>query len=417
MSGTFRLPWLVLLLTVGLIAVGITFIYSGTTGTHLDGLAARQALSAGMALPLLLLVACVPPAKLSRSAGFLFVAMLGGLVAVLFVGIEINYARRWFQGPAGFLIQPSELAKPVFVLVVARFLTLRGEARRLGTLLGLVAIIALPFLLIRAQPDLGTALIFVPVVAGMAFTAGARRTWYLVALVIGLVGASALYQSPLLEDYQKERVRTFLVSIPERTAQAQEARRDGEYRRASAIEYEIQEIKRNAGYQSHIAQTSIGSGGWFGKGLGQGPQNRLRTLPERHNDFIFSVIAEETGWVGCAALLAGYLLLGVAILQVASATRDSFGRLICVGAALFLNTQAFANVAMNTGLLPITGMPLPFVSQGGSSMMSSLALVGMVVAVARTRHFDEPFSYTTGPLPDPFGFRAVDASRKRLRFH
>jgi cell division protein FtsW (lipid II flippase) len=178
---------------------------------------------------------------------------------------------------------------------------------------------------------------------------------------------------------------------------------------ADAKQEQLTNLKRGEGYQSHCAQTSIGSGGLFGKGLGLGPQNRYEYLPARHTDFVFAVIGEEWGFVGSALVLLLFTLLGLAFLSVASGTRDRFSRLVCVGAAACLLPQAFANIAMASGLMPVTGIPLPFVSHGGSSLFSSFALLGMVLAAARSQRNHEPFLYPAFDPQDPFSAREAAA--------
>ncbi len=411
--GFKKIPWSVILLTSVLVATGVAFIRSSTMGTALEGWHRRQILSVVMGLPLFLLAAALPSRFLARSATPLYVLTLIALALVLVVGVEINHARRWFAGPGGFLLQPSELAKPVFVLALARYLEFRPEPNQWHRLIGPLLLMLPPFLLIQAEPDLGTAMMFAAILAGMLYTAGTRR-WYFGA---GLLGALVLFplllSSPLLKDYQKERIRAFQLSVPAMTAQAKEARHRGDTSEAVRVEQQVRDLKRKSGYQSYFAQVSIGSGGWFGQGVGQGPQNRLKYLPERHNDFVFAVVGEEAGLMGSSLLIAGFFLLGALLLRIARGTRDRFGRLVATGAAVALVTQAMANMAMTMGLLPITGLPLPFISQGGSSMMSSLALVGLAVGVGRSRLEAEPFLYRVSRAEDAFAPQVSDG-RQRL---
>ena len=402
-----EVPWLVPALATALIVLGLLFVRSSTSGTAIAGLEWRQLKVVVASLPVLLVVSLLPHRRLARLSYLAWFAGVASLVLVLFVGVNVGGARRWFDTPFDFRIQPSELMKPALVLALARWLEFRPEPDRLRDLIGPALLAAIPFALVRIEPDLGTALLLLPIPAAMLWAAGARRGHYVAAGVLGIALVPAVYFSPVLEEYQRERVNTFLRSAPELAEEALAARRAGDDELAKKLELELADHKLGAGYQSHCAQTSIGSGGLLGKGLGQGPQNRLSYLPARHTDFIFAVIAEEWGFVGGAFVLLLFTLLGLAFLSVAAGTRDRFSRLVGVGAAACLLPQAFANIAMASGLMPVTGIPLPFVSHGGSSLFATFALLGMVVAAARSQRTHEPFLYPrlNDDPPDPFAAR------------
>ncbi len=409
MSARHRLdvPWQIPVLSSLLVVLGLLFVRSSTQGTQLEGLERRQLLMIGAALPALLLFGSLSHRRLARLAFPLYALGLGALLLVPWIGTDVGGARRWFRLPFEVQLQPSELMKPLLVLALARWLEFRRPPTRLVDLLGPLLLIGAPFVLIKLEPDLGTALLLLPIGVAMLWYAGARKLHFLggAALVATLV--PVIYFSPILAEYQKERVRTFLESVPDVAAKALEAHRTGAAGEADRLERELVELKRGSGYQSHCAQTSIGSGGLFGKGLGQGPQNRLSYLPARHTDFIFAVIAEEWGLLGGGAVLLLFVLLGLSFLSVAAGTRDRFSQLVSVGAAASLVIQAFANVAMASGLMPVTGIPLPFVSQGGSSILSSLLLLGLVIAASRSRRDGEPFLYRANEPSDPFHARAA----------
>jgi rod shape determining protein RodA len=419
-------PWLVPATAGALLVLGLLFVRSSTSGTSIHGLEWRQLKVIVASLPVLLLASALSHRRLARLAFALYAAGLASLVLVLFVGVNVGGARRWFDTPFDFRVQPSELMKPALVLALARWLEFRPEPDRLRDLAVPLLLTLVPFTLVRIEPDLGTALLFLPIPAAMLWAAGARRLHYVAAAALVVLLTPALYFSPLLEEYQRERVTTFLRSAPQLAEEALAARRaaaDGTLadeqragleRRARALEQELADHKLGAGYQSHCAQTSIGSGGLAGKGLGQGPQNRLSYLPARHTDFIFAVVAEEWGFVGSCAIVGIFLLLGLGLLSVAAGTRDRFCQLVCVGAAASLVPQAFANLAMASGLIPVTGIPLPFLSQGGSSVMSSFALLGIVIAAARSRRDAEPFLYRSSEPVDPFDARAAAAPVRDL---
>lgn len=415
----FPVPWTILLLVSALIGLGLLFVRSSTSGTHLDGLEVRQLELVIASLPILFFFAWVDYRRLARHAFLLYLLGLLALAAVLVVGKYSNGARRWFEGPFDFRVQPSELMKPLLVIALARWLEFRDAPERLRDFLVPVALALAPAALVKIEPDLGTALLFVPIVAAILYAAGARKRWFAAAIVVAAVAAPAAYYSPFLADFQKKRIATFLTSVRELSSDVQEARRAAkeappERRKeavaaADALEIRLVDLKRGEGYQSHCAQTSIGSGGLLGKGLGQGKQNRLEYLPARHTDFVFAVIAEEWGFVGSAVVLLLFTLLGLAFLSVAAGTRDRFSRLVCVGAAACLLPQAFANIAMASGLMPVTGIPLPFVSHGGSSLFASFALLGMVLAAARSQRNHEPFLYPAVDPQDPFSARQAAA--------
>jgi rod shape determining protein RodA len=417
-ARTLSFPWTMPLLVVALLAIGVLFVQSATAGTRLDGLESRQLQMVAASLPILIAFAAFGYRRLARHAYLLYGLGLLSLVAVHFLGVNSNGARRWFDGPMGFRLQPSEVMKPLLVLALARWLQFREAPDRLRDLAVPALLAAVPAALVKIEPDLGTALLFVPILAAILYAGGARKRYFAGAILLVAVAAPAAYFSPFLADFQKKRVQTFLTSVREKSGEVDDARRAAsnaqdegerarETARADALQAQLSQLKRDEGYQSHCAQTSIGSGGLLGKGLGQGPQNRLEYLPARHTDFIFAVIAEEWGFVGSCAVLLLFSLLGLSFLSVAAGTRDRFSRLVCVGAAACLVPQAFANVAMASGLMPVTGIPLPFMSHGGSSLFSSFALLGMVVAAARSQRNHEPFLYPSSDPPDPFAARVA----------
>ena len=413
--GARGVPGFVLLLVPLLLALGLTFLHSATAGTSHDGMARRQAIALLAALPVAALGALLPLRWFQHKAYVAYGVGVLALVLVLFVGIDLNHSRRWFAGPAGFLIQPSELFRPLLILALARaFLSYREEP---GTRPLLVAglLLAVPCLLVRAEPDLGTALSYVPGALAMAYVAGVRRRVFVGAVLLAALGATLAMQSPWpLRDYQKERVQTFLFSIPRASAKVRELHRAGDVEQANLLQAQIREVKRTSGYQSHTALTSVGSGGVEGKGLGQGPQNRLGFLPERHNDFVFAVIAEELGLWGGVVVVTLYLALVLAVFQVAATARCEFAGLVLVGIGSGLVAQAFANIAMTLGLLPITGMPLPFVSQGGSSLLASLSMIGLVVSAGRAREGEALSAPRRASRHDPFGASAPGAGEWQL---
>jgi rod shape determining protein RodA len=246
-----------------------------------------------------------------------------------------------------------------------------------------------PMLLIIMQPDLGTALLFLPVLFGMVFVAGARPKHLVTLVVAGAVLMPFVYNSQLLRDYQRDRITSFLQHIPSLESKAKELYRAGSKEEARKLEERIRNLKRGIGYQQYFSQVSIGSGGAIGQGLSAGPQNRLNYLPESHTDFIFAIIGEEWGFLGCSTVLFLFLLMVSIILGIARRTREPFGKYLCCGVAVLFGTQVFVNTAITVGLLPIAGLTLPFLSYGGSSLLTSFISLALVldVGVRRIREF------------------------------
>jgi len=248
-----------------------------------------------------------------------------------------------------------------------------------------------PMVFIIVQPDLGTALIFLPILFGMLYSAGARVKHLILLIAAGIILVPLVCRSPLLADYQRERITSFMQQIPSLEEKARTLRLEGNIEMAEKMEKKARDLKRGTGYQQYFSQVSIGSGGLLGKGLTSGPQNRLNYLPERHTDFIFAIVGEEWGFLGCGMILFLYLLMIAIILGVARRTREPFGRYLCSGVAVLFATQVFVNTGVSVGLLPIAGLTLPFLSYGGSSLLSFFIALGLVLDVGarRVRVFGE----------------------------
>jgi len=365
-STARRTDWTMVLAACALVAIGITFIWSASsrpdeTGWFpLTGLALKQALWAVVALAAMAVVLVTPYRFFARFGYTFYFLAMAGLLYVLVLGPEINYARRWIAlGPPGrhFLtVQPSEFAKVAFVIALAKFLRYRESYRRWWGLLVPFGMAALPMVLIAAEPDLGSALVFGPVVFVLLYVAGARKRHLLlyaaapvaVALVFWLLGVK------VLKPYQSDRLLALLD--PEGHA-------------------------GGAGYHLLQSLAAVCSGGLWGKGLGQGTQGQLGFLPARRTDSIFASIAEEWGFVGATVVLALYAYLLFSAMAVARQTRDPFGRLLAVGVMTLLATQALINTGMTVRLAPVTGLPLPFVSLGGSSLVANFIALGILLNV------------------------------------
>jgi rod shape determining protein RodA len=249
-----------------------------------------------------------------------------------------------------FSLQPSEIAKVVLVISLTKYLVWDYEKRRTFFYIVKAFVIAgIPLALILKQPDLGTALVFIPIIFAMLYVAGARPRYLIMIIILGLATLPIFFM--FLKEYQKARLLVF-------------------------VNPDIDPL--GAGYNIIQSKIAIGSGGMFGKGWLHGTQNRLNFLPERHTDFIFSVVGEEFGLIGGTFILLLFAVLLLACFKAAGQARDLSGRLLVVGVIVYLATHMIINVGMTIGIMPITGLPLPFISYGGSSMLASMAALGLV---------------------------------------
>lgn len=358
------LDWTLVSAVLGLSVIGTLLVWSATRAQLVDSGAdpqtylKRQTLYVTAGLIVGVVVALVDYRVLRVYAPIFFVVSCAGLIAVLTpMGMTINGSHSWINLGGGFQMQPSEFAKVGLVGVWAMLL---GELRdaedrpRARDIAVALAVSAVPIALVLLQPDLGTALVMVAVVLGMLVISGASLLWP-IGLVAGGAAVGILgWQVGLLEPYQIQRFTVFVN--PELDPQG-------------------------AGYNVNQAQIAIGSGGFFGKGLFQGEQTHGQFVPEQHTDFVFTVAGEELGFVGSVAIIA---LLGVVLwraLRIAIGARDMFGTLLAGGVACWLGFQTFQNVAMTIGLVPITGLPLPFVSYGGTATFANMIALGLLLAV------------------------------------
>lgn len=311
-----------------------------------------------------LVVVLVPYKELVARAYLFYALGLGLLIAVLIVGPERNHSRRWLN-LLGFDFQPSELMKITLVLTLARFIRFRSSYKTFTGLGPPFVLTLVPMALILKQPDLGTALLCIPLLFTTLFVAGARARHLALVLVLGAAAIVPVYKWGL-RPYQRQRIEGFLAQLP------------GASRRKSTKELEA--ITRGQGYQVNQSKIAIGSGGVLGADAEA--RSTLHWVPERHNDFVFAVVGHELGLLGALAVLGLYGWLLVAILAVGVRHRDPAGRLICVGVFTLFAVQAFVNIAMSVGLMPITGLTLPFLSYGRSSIVVSIVAVALVCNVA-----------------------------------
>lgn len=350
------------LLAVMVALIGVVMVYSATRGPATDLRPAetfhlvRQARLAALGVVAMVAAGWFGHRRLHRFVPLVYLGMLGLLGAVLLVGAEVKGARAWLQF-GGIQFQPSEFGKVVLVLGLAAWLA-RGDEPSAPRVVVAVLLVAAPVGLIILEPDLGTVLVYGAIAAGMALVAGVKGRHLAILgllLVTGLVG---VLQSDVLEEYQ---VRRLLVFVDD-------------------------ESDTTASYNLEQAQVAIGNGGLTGRGLFQGTQNNSALVPEQQTDFIFTVVAEETGFVGGAALLGLVGLLLLRIWRIGQMADDRFGLLISAGVFSMLLFQVFQSVGMATGIMPITGIPFPLVSYGGSSLLTTFVSIGLVQSVHMRRH-------------------------------
>ncbi len=346
-----RMEWAFLLVGLGIIGLGLPFLKSSATPADFT----KQVVWLAVGLAALLFFAMVDYHFWIKWAYWIYAGAVGLLLVVLF-SPAINNAHSYLRiGPVG--MQPSELFKLALILSLARHL---GKRENQHLLQGLVIPFALtlgPMFLILKQPDLGTALTIPPILFTTLWASGARFTHLFSAILLGLASIYPMWRYGM-KPYQKARIYAFFD--PER--------------------YESSEA-----YQLLMSLTAIGSGGVSGLGLGNGVITDLNLLPEKHNDFIFGVIAEEGGFVVSATLIALFLLFTIIGLHIAWAASDRFGRLLATGVAVIIGWQAALNIYVVTGLFPTTGVTLPLVSYGGSSLVVSCSMIGLVLNVSQSR--------------------------------
>jgi len=295
---------------------------------------------------------------------FLWGAGVLGLVIVLIPGLgaEINGAKAWIALPGGFQIQPAELAKIAIIIGMSMILSERShdsDGPTTRDVLQSLAVAAIPVLLIILQPDMGTVLIISAAVVTIIAVSGAPARWVVALLLLAVLGGFVAVKAGVVSEYQVNRLQTFV----DPTADTQ-----------------------GAGYQLRQARITVGSGGLIGTGLFNGPQTNGRFVPEQQTDFIFTVAGEQLGFIGSGAILILYLILLMRGFSIARRTNDPFGRLVCTGVNAWFAFQIFENIGMTLGLMPMTGVPLPFISYGGSSMFATLIGIGLLQNVhARLR--------------------------------
>ncbi len=350
--------WPMLLITLAICSLGVMQIYSATHGTVWQDSWWKQILYIGAGILLMWVVSLLDYHSLMSQLLPMYVIAVVGLLSVLVIGKTVFNSTRWIALPGGLKLQVSEFAKLVIILLVARFMTdLRSEVLELPDLLKIAGLVVVPMLLIAKEPDLGTSLTYVPILACGVFLAGMRwQYWAAIAILVLLVVPLSY---TLLKPYQRDRLVSFLDPDVD---------------------------PKGSGYQVRQSRIAVGDGGMWGRGVTRGTQTQLRFLPVAHTDFIFSAYSEEHGFVGVVVALALYFVLLMQIVQNAQTAPDRAGMYICMGVAALLFFHILVNVGMVVGRMPVTGIPLPLMSYGGSSIWSTFLMLGLVNNV-RLRRF------------------------------
>ncbi|MFZ6036209.1 MAG: rod shape-determining protein RodA [Patescibacteria group bacterium] len=351
-----KADWPLLIVVLFLVVIGMVGIYSvEVTADEPDyALVIRQAIFFVVGMAFMIFVLAIDYRQIRGWSWVLFGLSTALLVGVLAFGTTIRGTKGWFMlvGDLGF--QPVELVKIFVIIVLAKLLyDWRGEIHRLQHLVQLLGLVGVLIGLVLIQPDFGSAFIIGSITLGLLGIIRMPRK-FLVWLLVGLVIMSVLGWQFVLRDYQKERILTFLQ--PDRDPYG-------------------------SGYNIKQSIIAVGSGNLFGRGLALGPQSRLNFLPVQETDFIYAVIAEQLGLIGSGLIIVLFVVLVYRLVGIARRARDDFGLFMVMGTVIYFCAQAVMNIGMNVGLLPIAGVPLPFVSYGGSSLVASLILVGLVQSV------------------------------------
>lgn len=350
-----RFDAILLAATALLILLGLIVLYSsglkvGSTANQLD--TSRQIIYVGVGLFIFWVVSRIDYNVLRNYSNLLYITMVGFLLLVEIFGATRLGATRWIS--LGFFqFQPSEFAKLALIIVLAKFFSDNYEkSNEIRYVLMSLLYLLPPLVLVLAQPDLGTALVLVMVWLAMALTTKLKMRYFVIMLVVLLISLPVIY--PRLAPYQRQRIATFInpTANPDTT-----------------------------GYNVNQAIIAVGSGGLFGQGLSSGSQSQGNFLPSQHTDFIFAVLSEKLGFLGGLLCIFLYCVIVVRAIWIAKNSADRFGTLLAIGIATMFAFHVVVNISMNIGLLPVTGIPLPFISAGGTSMMISLISIAILESI------------------------------------
>lgn len=346
--------WIIFTAAILLLGFSVSTIYSTTFDiTNGNSEAFQQALFAVIGIILLFVFANIDYRIYKRFSGTLYIATLILLASVEFFGTTQFGATRWIN--LGFFqFQPSEIAKVLMIIILAKFFSENSnEMNNFRTVLKSIVYVGIPTILVAMQPDLGTALVFVIIWGSMLIVSNIKKIYLLVMSIVGLVSMPIIYKF-FLQDYQRNRILTFLNPAAD---------------------------PMNTGWNVNQAIIAIGSGKFWGRGLGHGPQSQLKYVPFRHTDFVFAAIAEEMGFVGAMAVILLFCVILYRSIWIARVSRDYFGMYIATGIFALLFFHVFVNIGMNLGIMPVTGIPLPLVSSGGTSIVIVMTSLGILESI------------------------------------
>ena len=367
-----HVDWVLVTAVLALALIGTLLVWSATqpslraASLNLRTYLEKQLLNVGIGLVFMAAASLASYRQLRLLAPVVYLgACLGLLVVLSPLGTTVNGAHSWISLPGGFQVEPSEFAKIGLILMLALILgDLRDRVPRPGLreLVLALAVGAVPLALVARQPDLGVAVLLLALLVGMIALSGIQLRWLAGLAVAGVVAGLAAWNMHLLKPYQMARLAAFANPSAD---------------------------PRGAGYSAAQAKIAIGSGRMFGQGLFHGQLVSGNFVPEQHTDFIFSVAGEELGFVGAITIIVLLAIVLVRALRIAARADDMFGLLTASGIALWLGVQAFINIGMTIGIAPVTGLPLPFVSYGGSAMFADMLAIGVLLAIHRRRRFFE----------------------------
>lgn len=357
-----NLDWWLFLSAVFLVSISVLMLFAGIKyGSGDDIFLNKQLFFLGLGIALMFAISFFDYRRLKANPAMIILLYIGSLFSLFLIfilGSKVRGSESWFKiGP--FSVEPVEFVKIVILALFAKFFTLRhSEIYRFSHLALSALYVALPVGLVLLQPDFGSAMLLVSIWVGMMMVAGIKKKHLLILFMVGSVLLSVMWFG-VFKQYQKDRILSFLNPLND---------------------------PYGSGYNIIQARIAIGSGGIFGAGLGHGSQTRLGFLPEAHTDFIFAAIGEEFGLVGVFFIFAGYTFLSWRILKIASNAPNNFAKLFCFGFLILIFSQFVINIGMNLGLMPVTGITLPFLSYGGSSLLSLFSALGIIQSI-RSRNF------------------------------
>ncbi|MGH3461721.1 MAG: rod shape-determining protein RodA [Kribbellaceae bacterium] len=374
-SALWQVDWMLVIGVVALAAIGAVLVWSATfqrpalTGGDEHAYLVKHAMNFGLGLVLAVAAALVDHRWVRILTPFAYLAAVAGLVLVLVPGVGevVNGSRSWIRLP-GLSVQPSEFAKltvtvAMALLIAERLEVNRHDDARTVDIVQALAIAAAPVTLVVLQPDLGTVMVMGALVAGVIAVSGVSKRWLLGLVAATVLAAAVALELHVLKDYQLARFAAFA---------------------------DPSQDPRGIGYNVNQARIAIGNGGVFGQGLFHGSQTQNSFVPEQHTDFVFTVAGEELGLLGAGGIILLFAIVLWRACRIAVKARDTFGRLVATGIVCWFGFQAFENIGMTLGIMPVTGLPLPFVSYGGSSMFACLLAVGLLqnihLRATRTRH-------------------------------